>query len=601
MAKIRILPVYPEFPLTFWSFKSAMEYTGKKSIMPPTGLATVLAMVPEDNFEIQRIVDLNVEPLTDRAIESANVVFTSTMVVQEDSHNEVIGRAHRLGKKVVAGGPFPTSYPERNSNADFIVAGEAELTLEPFLGDFLKGNARRIYTEENVGAKGKPSLTETPLPRWDLVKLDEYSCPSAQYSRGCPFNCEFCDITQLFGRVPRTKTNEQMLQELDYLYNLGHRGSVFILDDNFIGNAKNVRGLLPDVISWQKQKKYPFRFFTEASVNLAWDENRDILENMIEAGFNECFLGIETPDTDSLKKMGKSQNTKIPPLDAVRVIQEAGMEVTAGFIVGSDGDKPSIFEDLFNFIQAAGIVVPMPGLLTAVKGTDLYKRLISEGRILSESNGNNTHHAGFNFKTKLNEDFLVRGYTDLLSKLFAPENYYERCRKLQESLGESDISGRTLKHGEVSAAIKSLLRQPFKKGGTEYLKYLAYTLVNHPRRLPLAFAHTIKFDHFQKITQATIEVHDYKAHTESLYQRFGHSLENIYHHYLPHQDSRDVGAIKKAEDKIKSSAARIIHGAEARFSRLHKDFRADAGEALEKLKLKVYREVDKFKSKYFTA
>jgi len=598
MAKARILPVYPEFPLTFWSFKSAVELTGRKSIMPPTGLATVLAMVPERHFEIQRVVDMNVEPLTDRDIESADLVFTSTMVVQEKSHNEVIERVHRLGKKVVAGGPFPTSYPDRNEDADFIVAGEAELTLGPFLNDFLNGNARRRYTETSVGAKGKPSLAGTPLPRWDLIKLDKYSCPSIQYSRGCPFDCEFCDITQLFGRVPRTKTNEQMIQELDYLYRLGHRGSVFILDDNFIGNARNVRRLLPTMISWQKQRKYPFRFFTEASVNLAWSENTDILEGMVQAGFNECFLGIETPDTDALREMKKAQNTKIPPLDAVRIIQEAGMEVTAGFIVGSDGDKPSIFKDLFDFIQAAGIVVPMPGLLTAVKGTKLYTRLKSEGRILSESSGNNTHHTGFNFRTKLDKDFLVRGYTDLLSRLFAPDNYYERCKRLQGILGESDISGRNVKLGEVHAALKSLSRQPFRKGGMEYLRYLAYTLVNHPKRLPLAFAHAIKFDHFQRITQATIEVHDYKAHTESLYVRFGHSLESIYRRYLP-SHSLDPRTVKKAEEKIQNSAMRIINRAEKRFSRLHKDFRADAHDALEKLKSRVYSELKRFRLKYF--
>jgi len=304
MKRLRILPVYPKFPLTFWSYKIAVEYLGKAAIMPPTGLATVLAMLPEDEFEIHPIVDLNVEALENEQLRWCDMVFTSTMIVQEDSHQEVIERAHQMGKKVVAGGPFPTSYPERNSSADYLVTGEAEITLGAFIEDLLAAQPRPIYTEEEVrrsgrnraelSRNGKPLIRSTPLPRWDLVRLDRYCSAAVQYSRGCPFDCEFCDITKLYGRDSRTKSSEQMIKEFEALHQIGFRGPLFIVDDNFIGNKTNVRQLLPVITDWQQKHKYPFNLFTEASMNLAWPGCEDILQGMIEAGFDEVFVGIES-------------------------------------------------------------------------------------------------------------------------------------------------------------------------------------------------------------------------------------------------------------------------------------------------------------------
>src|SRR3989344_3637305 len=285
MSRIKVLPVYPRFPTTFWGFQYALPYIGKKSSMPPTGLATVIAdpLLPEDKFEAQKIVDLNVEPLKDEHLDNADLVFVSSMLIQEPSHNEVVARAHSRGKRVVSGGPFPTTYPERTNGADFLIGGEAEVTLPVFLEDFLKGNAERIYTEESVRGRslaeltktGKVSVTQTPLPRWDLLNLKDYSSAAIQYSRGCPFNCDFCDITKLFGREPRTKTPEQMVSELNALYDSGYHGSVFIVDDNFIGNKPNVKKLLPIIADWQRQRGFPFQIFREARMDLAWDSNTD--------------------------------------------------------------------------------------------------------------------------------------------------------------------------------------------------------------------------------------------------------------------------------------------------------------------------------------
>ena len=358
MDKIKVLPIYPKFPETFWSFGKTIKYVGKKAVMPPTGLATVLAMLPDEKFEAQRIIDLNVEPLTDEQIKSSDIIFTSTMIIQEDSHNEVVDKARFFGKKVVAGGPFVTTYPERTS-ADYIVAGEAEVTLRPFLEDLLNSPTQRIWTEKSVSGRSlvqltkgrKVEITQTPLPRWDLLDLNNYSSAAIQYSRGCPFNCDFCDITKLFGREPRTKTPEQMISELDALYNSGHRGSVFIVDDNFIGNRNNVKQLLPRIAEWQQERRYPFSLFTEASMNLAWDSNEAILEGMNKAGFDFVFLGIESVDDEVLKIMHKGQNTKMSQLEAVRRIQKYGLEVSGGFIIGRDGEKTDVFDNLFNFIQ----------------------------------------------------------------------------------------------------------------------------------------------------------------------------------------------------------------------------------------------------------
>ncbi len=592
MNRIKVLPVYPEFPLTFWSYKGAVEIVGKKASMPPTGLATVLAMLPDEHFTVQPLVDMNVEELTDKHIQDADILFTSTMLIQESAHNAVVARAHRFGKKVVAGGPFVTTYPEK-TDADFIVGGEAEVTLPVFLEDLLNGATKGIWTEESVAHRsvahltrtGKIDVTNTPLPRWDLLNLENYASAAIQYSRGCPFNCDFCDITKLFGREPRTKTPEQMTRELDALHTRGHRGSVFIVDDNFIGNLKNVRQLLPVLKGWQERNGYPYSLFTEASMNLAADENADILQGMHDAGFDFVFLGIESVDNDVLRGMKKSQNTRMSQLEAVRRIQKAGLEVSGGFIIGSDGENEQVFDGLFDFIQQAGIPVPMPGLLTVIKGTDLYKRLETEGRLRSDSNGNNVYQRSFNFTPQLDERFLVEGYKDLVSRLYDPENYYARCRTLQHTVGPSNYK-RGFSINDLAILGRSLGRQMFREGGWEYLKYVTETALTNPRYIGTAFAHAIKFDHFRKIKDEMSRADAYVPHTDSLYEHFSHEAGRIY--------ANGKLELQERLRLISNRAHAVVDRAEGGFIRLHKDFRSGAQRALDSLKVKIGDELTRY-------
>ncbi len=597
MRKIKILPVYPEFPETFWSFKKAVSYINKKSVMPPLGLATVLAMVPSDRFEIQRIVDLNVEPLKEESVKNADILFTSTMVVQEQSHNEVLDMAKFYGKKVVAGGPFPTSYPERNSKADFIVADEAEITLKPFLEDLVKGTPQKIYTRENIikdgrnswplTKTGRPYLTKTPIPRWDLADLSQYSAFCIQYSRGCPHDCEFCDVTKLFGREPLTKTPQQVISELNFLYKMGCRGAVMFVDDNLIGNKKNLKELLPVLIKWQEERNYPFNFFTEASIELATESNKSILENMVKAGFNQVFIGIESLDREVLEETNKKQNIRVSQFDAIRKIQNAGIEVTGGFIVGFDKEKPEVFDKLFDFIQQSGIIIAMPGLLTALKGTKLYNRLKKEGRLKYESEGNNTHNLSFNFKTTMNERFLIENYKNLLARLFDDKNYYSRCRVLQENLGDSyRVPNRKNLEG-ILAFGKSLKNHLFSKGGLEYAKYLLWTALKNPRLFPEAVNHAIKLEHFKAITNSMLEADDYISETSQLYESFKKEVESIVSKYTNY---------RKRAELISNIAAEMLSYAESRYNKLHKDFRSSAENALMDLKRKIFRDVEEYQA-----
>ena len=331
---MKILLVYPEFPDTYWSFRHALKLEGKRAAFPPLGLLTVSAMLPPD-WE-RRLVDMNVETLWPDDIEWADMVFISAMIVQKDSLEEVVELCRSMAKKVVVGGPYVSTSSESVPDADHIFIGEAESTLPEFINDLELGIARKIYKADE-----RPSLTGTPVPDFELIDMRQYSAMNVQYSRGCPFNCEFCDIIEIYGRVPRTKSNAQMLAELDALKATGWRGLVFIVDDNFIGNKKNVRLFMPDLVEWSRANNYPFSFITEASVNLAEDDS--LLRQMEEAGFRRVFLGIETPVEESLKEAQKGQNTRRNLLESIRKIQSYGFEVMAGFIVGFDSDPEDIF------------------------------------------------------------------------------------------------------------------------------------------------------------------------------------------------------------------------------------------------------------------
>jgi radical SAM superfamily enzyme YgiQ (UPF0313 family) len=501
----KVLLVYPAFPPSYWGFQYALELVGKRCSMPPLGLLTVAAMFPV-HYRL-RLVDMNVAPLTDADLDWADLVLTSTMVVQQRSLREVIARANARHRPIVVGGPHPTSFADQIAGADHYLLDEVEETLPIFLADWEAGRAARCYRPER-----KPAITDTPVPRFELLDLGAYASMALQFSRGCPFDCEFCDITKLFGRVPRTKSNPQMLAEFDRLHELGWRGPVFLVDDNFIGNKKEALRLLPALAGWQRERGYPFDLYTEASVNLARHE--PLLDAMVAAGFTMAFLGIESPNPEALRRTNKQQNTdRGDPnhlLHAVTAIQRKGIEVTGGFILGLDGDGPEVFDAQVAFIQEAGIPIAMVGLLTALRGTDLYARLEREGRLLAESSGNNVEIT-LNFRAELERDVLISGYRRVLSTLYdeSLRNYFERCWTMLARLGKRRRPRHPVGAAELLALARSLRRQLFSRQGPAYLKFLARTLFHRPALLDQAVRLAIKGLHFRKFTVQTLRAHEF--------------------------------------------------------------------------------------------
>jgi radical SAM superfamily enzyme YgiQ (UPF0313 family) len=365
---MKALLLYPEFPQSFWSYDRFMEIAGLKAVIPPLGIITVAALLPQ-NWEI-RFYDRNVSLETEADWEWCDVVILSAMLVQKSDFHALIQKAVQLGKKVAVGGPYPTSVPQDalDSGAHYLILDEGELTVPLFLEAITQGQTKGIFRSVE-----KPDVTLSPIPRFDLLQQDAYLMMAVQFSRGCPFNCEFCDIISLYGRKPRTKEPSQILAELQTLYDLGWRGSLFIVDDNFIGNQRNVKRFLRELIPWMKQHHYPFTFITEASVNLAEDD--ELLYLMAESGFYAVFLGIETPDQDSLQVTRKLQNTRNPLVEACRKINEAGLLIYAGFILGFDGERLGAGERIQAFVEETSIPQPMLGILQAPPNTALWNRL----------------------------------------------------------------------------------------------------------------------------------------------------------------------------------------------------------------------------------
>ncbi len=488
---MKILLVYPQYPVTFWSFKHALKFVSKKSSYPPLGLLTVAAMLPEA-WE-KRVVDMNVRRLTDDDIRWAEMVFISAMVIQKESVNEVISRCRELGVKTVAGGPLFTMEPDGFPDVDHLVLGEAEAILPEFLADLAKGNPRRLYQSEVM-----PEVSSTPLPMWSLIDMKHYSSMSIQYSRGCPFNCEFCDIVLLNGHRPRTKSREQMIAELDSLYSQGWRGGVFIVDDNFIGNKNKLKEeILPAIIEWRKGKKKPFPLNTEASINLADDE--ELMNLMVAAGFNAVFVGIETPNDDSLAECAKSQNRNRDLHAAVKKLHNKGLEVQGGFIVGFDSDPLSIFKTQINFIQKSGIVTAMVGLLNAPPGTRLYHRLKKENRILGGFDGSNT---ACNFIPKMKYQTLISGYKSILKTIYSSRQYYERINTFLK-----DFKPPRVKVGDIRFDYIQTLWKAFwvlgvvGKGKRYYWKLMFSTMFKRPRSLPVAVKLAIYGYHFRLVAE----------------------------------------------------------------------------------------------------
>lgn len=490
---MKVLLVNPEFPDTYWSFRHALPFESKRCAFPPLGLLTVSALLPKA-WE-RRLVDLNVCALKSSAIEWADIVFVTGMLVQKESVHDVVRRCKALGKRVVLGGPYVTTTIEDLPEVDHIFVGEAETTLPQFVADLEHGEAKRRYQ-----AAERPPLAETPVADFYLADMKRYSAMSVQYSRGCPFNCEFCDIIEIYGRIPRTKSNQQILAELDALMLLGWRGTVFIVDDNFIGNKKNVRRLLPELTAWQEKHGHPFSFLTEASVNLADDE--ELLSEMQRAGFRRVFLGIETPVEESLKEAQKSQN-RGNLLESVKRIQSYGMEVMAGFIVGFDNDPEDIFERQISFIRESAIPLAMVGLLTALPDTQLWRRLEKEGRLLGESSGNNTNCA-LNFVPRMDAARLVEGYQSIMRTIYKPSEYYQRALdSLKRTAQEFPEPARV----KIVTGLTSLIRLIVKLGvldgeRREFWRYLARAVRRHHDQLPASLRLAAMGYHFRKLNEA---------------------------------------------------------------------------------------------------
>lgn len=487
----KILFVYPESPKTFWSFSYALKFISKKSSFPPLGLITVAAMLP-DTWE-KRLVDMNTTSLKDKDIQWADYVFISAMVIQKDSARSLINRCKALGVKTVAGGPLFTCEHSEFGDVDHLLMYEGELTIPEFLHDLEKGNPKRLYT-----ANGWADLSQTPIPSWELVDMRKYATLNIQYSRGCPYNCEFCNVTTLFGHTPRTKSAERLLQELDVIYEMGWNGGVFFVDDNFIGNRKKLKeDILPVLIQWMEKRKYPFSFITEVSINLSDDE--ELMQLMAKAGFNSVFVGVETVSEESLTECNKLQNKNRNLIECVRKMQHYGLQVQGGFIVGFDCDNPTIFKKMIEFIQDSGIVTAMVGLLNAPKGTRLYQRLMEEGRISSSFSGNNTD-LSMNFIPKMNLNVLLDGYNHIINTIYSPKHYYERIMNFMKEYEPVEFSMPQFSFNQFIALIKANFHLGFiGKERKYYWKLFFWSVFKRPKVFPLAITLSIYGYHFRKV------------------------------------------------------------------------------------------------------
>lgn len=488
---MNILFVYPETPSSFWSFKDALKFVAKKVAEPPLGLITVAAMLPKDWKK--KLIDMNVLKLQDKHILWADYVFLSGMNIQINSFKDVIRRCNALGVKIVAGGPLATTQHKDFLGVDHFVLNEAEITLPLFLKDLEGGNPKHVYSTEEF-----PEILTSPIPLWELLDIKNYASLSLQYSRGCPYDCDFCSITMLNGRKPRTKSYKQFITELERIYELGWRGPVSVVDDNFIGNKRKLKAeFLPKLIEWSKQKKYPFNFITEVTINLADDD--ELMDMMIEAGFNSIFVGIETTSIDSLVECGKSQNLKRNLVSSVKKLQQRGFIVSGGFIIGFDNDSPSVFQDQIDFIQTSGIVSAMVGLLNAPKGTKLFKRMKSENRILDVFAGNNMDGT-MNFIPKMNYKELIAGYSRIVKTIYSQKEYYYRLKHFISNYKQPFWNKNKIQLKEIRAFMMLIwFLGVLEKGKKYFWKLLAFSLFKHPNKFPLAMTMAVYGYHYRRV------------------------------------------------------------------------------------------------------
>ena len=491
---MRVLLVNPLFPDSYWSGSHALRFARRRCLLPPLGLITVAALLPKEWR--CRLIDLNVERLSDSDILWADVVMLTGMLVQRTSLHEVLERSRRLGVKTAVGGPYATALPDDLKNADHVVVGEGEDLVPEFAADLERGCAKPIYHEAE-----KPDMTTAPVPRFDLLRRRAYHQMSLQFSRGCPFTCEFCDIIVMYGRRPRTKTAAQVIAELESISATGFSGNVFFVDDNFIGNKKAAKQVLPEIADWRRTSGSQLEFYTEASMNIADDDN--LVDLMTEAGFTAVFIGIETPSPEALKETKKLQNLRRNMVDQVHGLLDRGLDVWAGFILGFDSDGPEIFDRMIRFIQNAAIPYAMVGMLGALPNTPLYKRLDKEGRLREEFTGD--QFGLTNVITKMSSSQMIRGYRKVLETVYHPEVYFRRCRENLARWKPVPGSARKLTWGDLPTAWRAIVGQGFSSSYRRaYWSFLRWVARHHPAKLGRAIAQAAAGHHYITYTQQVV-------------------------------------------------------------------------------------------------
>jgi len=491
IAMIKALLIYPEYPETFWGFKYALKFIHRKAALPPLGLLTVASMLPTD-WEL-RLVDMNVDELKEKQLDWADYVLISAMNIQRKSTWEVIRRCKTKDKEIIAGGPLFTSDFADFEEVDYLVLNEAELTLPEFLMDLQQGYPKHLYTTDEFA-----DLSYSPVPKWSLIDMNKYATMNIQYSRGCPHDCEFCDITLLFGRKVRTKSKDQVISELDAIHKAGFRKEIFFVDDNFIGNKPKLRKeILPAITKWQSQQITQHTFNTQVSIELA--DDRELIQQMTKAGFDSVFIGIETPNEESLKECNKYKNENRDLIHSVNTLQNEGLEVAGGFIVGFDNDPSSIFDTQAEFIQRSGIVTAMVGLLTALPETKLYQRLHHENRILKQSTGDNTDFS-MNFVPKMKEEELIKGYTKLLKTIYSPKAYYARVKTFLREYRQTRRKKAPMGFHYMLALVKSFFYIGFwSRSSLLYWDLFFWTIFKRPALFANSITFSIYGFHFRKI------------------------------------------------------------------------------------------------------
>jgi radical SAM superfamily enzyme YgiQ (UPF0313 family) len=489
---MNVLLIYPDYPDSFWSFKHALRFISKKAGVPPLGLITVSAMLPKTWQK--RLVDMNVSVLQSTDFQWADYVFISAMYIQKESVNRVIEECLKYKVKIVGGGPLFTQDYNNYPQIDHLILNEAEITLPLFLNDLENGQLpKRVYQTSEFA-----DITLSPVPDYHLVSRGDYASMNIQVSRGCPFSCDFCEITSLLGHKVRMKNTSQIIRELDILYSLDWRGSVSIVDDNFIGNKQGIKkDLLPAMKSWMQRHDYPFSFTIQSSINLADDP--ELMSLMADTGFNSAFIGIETPEEESLADCNKFQNKNRDLLSSVKKIQLAGLQVSGGFIVGFDSDTPGVFQKQIDFIQQSGIVSAMVGLLNAPKNTKLYKRLEAENRLTIEASGNNTDFS-MNFIPRMNSTELVQGYKTIIHNIYTTKPYYKRIRRLLLNYRPRKYNTAKIDSVALIGFLKSMfIIGIFNKGRRDYWTFMAWTLFRRPTLVVDAVTFSIYGYHFRKV------------------------------------------------------------------------------------------------------